>query len=55
LKAKIKELETNSKIKNIRDLCRGISDLKRGYQPRTDIVKDGKGDWVTDSHTILVR
>jgi len=28
LKAKIEELETNSKIKNIRDLYRGINDLK---------------------------
>jgi len=29
LKAEIKELETNSKIKNIGDLYRGISDLRR--------------------------
>ena len=28
LKAKIDELETNSKIKNIRDLYRGINDLR---------------------------
>ena len=28
LKAKIDELETNSKIKNIRDLYRGINDFK---------------------------
>ena len=27
LRAKIEELETNSKIKNIRDLYRGISDF----------------------------
>jgi len=33
LKAKIEELETNSKIKNIRDLYRVISDFKKGYQP----------------------
>jgi hypothetical protein len=33
LKAKIQELETSSKIKNIRDLYRGINDLKKGYQP----------------------
>ena len=38
LKAKIEDLETNSKIKNIRDLYRGISDFKKGYQPRTNIV-----------------
>jgi len=54
-KAKIEELETNSKIKNIRDLYRGISDFKKRYQPRTNIVKDGKGDLVADSHSILAR
>jgi len=53
LKTKIEELETNSKIKNIRDLYRGIDDCKRGYQPRNNIVKDEKGDLFTDSHSIL--
>ena len=43
LRAKIEELETNSKINNIRDLYRGINDRKKGYQPRTRIVKDEKG------------
>ena len=43
LKAKIEELETNSKINNIRDLYRGINDFKKGYQPRTFILKDEKG------------
>ena len=33
LKSKISELDTNSKNKNIKDLCRGISDFKKGYQP----------------------
>jgi len=45
------ELETKSKIKNIRDLFWGISDLKNGYQPRTNIVKDEKADLVTDCHS----
>jgi len=54
LKAEI-ELETNSKIKYIRDLCRGIDDFKKGYQPRTNIVKDDKGDVVAGSHSILAR
>jgi len=27
----------------------------KGYQPRTNIVKDDKGDLVADSHRILVR
>jgi hypothetical protein len=34
LKVKIKELATNSKNKNIRDLYRGINGFKRGYQTR---------------------
>jgi hypothetical protein len=55
LKAKIKKLETNSKNKNIRDLYRGISDFKKGYQPRNNVVKDEKGDLVADSHSILAR
>jgi hypothetical protein len=55
LKAKINELETNSNNKNIRDLYRGISDFKRGYQPRTNVVKDEKGDLVADAHSILAR
>ena len=39
----------------ISDLCRGISDFKKGYQPRTDIVKGEKGDLVADSHSILAK
>jgi hypothetical protein len=39
LKAEFEELETNTKIKNIRDLFRGITDFKKAYQPRTIIVK----------------
>jgi hypothetical protein len=55
MRAKIEELETNGKIRNIRDLYRGISDFKNGYQPRTDIVKDDKGDLVAVCHSILAR
>jgi len=55
LRAKIEELEINSKIQNIRDLYRSISDLKKGYQPRCNIVKDEKGDLVADSHSIVAR
>ena len=35
LKVKIEELETNSKINNVRDFYKGINDFKKGYQPRT--------------------
>jgi hypothetical protein len=55
LKAKIEEHEINSEVQFNRDYYRGISDFKKGYQPRTNIIKDEKGDLVTDSHSILAR
>ena len=55
LEAKIEELENNSKIKNIRALCRGNSDFKKGYQPRTDVVKDEKCGLVADCYSIVAR
>ena len=41
-------------MKNMRDLYRGINDFKKGYHPRTNIVKDDKGDFVTDCLSVLV-
>jgi hypothetical protein len=55
LKAKFEENETNSNIKNIRDLNRRINDFKKGYHPKTNTVKDEKRDLVADSHGILAR
>jgi len=55
LRAKIEELEANSKINNIRDSYRGINDFKKGYQPRCNIVKDEKVDLVADTHSIVAR
>jgi hypothetical protein len=42
-------LTVRSKIK------RGINDFKKGYQPRTGIVKDEKSHLVTALHGILAR
>ena len=39
--------------KKVRKVYRGITYFKKGYQPRTNRVKDEKGDLVTDSHNIL--
>jgi hypothetical protein len=44
-----------SKNKNIRDLYRGVNDFKKGYQPRSNLVKDENGDMLADSHNILNR
>ena len=51
MKAKIEELETNSKIKNIRFFYGSINDFKKGYEPGTNIVKDEKGDLFADSYS----
>jgi hypothetical protein len=48
-------LKLTVRQKNIRDLYRGISDFRKGYQPRLNIAKDEKGDMITDSHSILAR
>jgi len=34
-------------------LYRGISDSKKGYQPRNNIVEEEKGEMVANSHSIL--
>ena len=49
--AKIEEFEPNSKIKNIRDLYKGINDFKKGYEHRINIVKDEKCDLFADSYS----
>jgi hypothetical protein len=49
LKDKSNELATNTKNKNIRDLHRGVNEFKRGYQPRSNIVKAENGELLADS------
>jgi hypothetical protein len=53
MKNKINELETNCKKRNIGDLYRGINEFKRGYQSRSNLVKDENGDLLADSRNIL--
>jgi hypothetical protein len=36
-------------------LYRGINVIKKGYTPRTNIVKDEKVELFADSHSILAR
>ena len=55
MKVKTEELESNSRIYNVRDLYRGINDFKKWYEPRITIVKGEKGDLVEDSHRIMAR
>jgi hypothetical protein len=53
LKDKINEIESNSKNK-VRDLYRGITELKKGYQPRNNLV-DKRSDLLADPQKILTR
>jgi hypothetical protein len=55
LKDKIDEITMNSKNKNIIDLYRGVNKFERGYQPRSNLVKDENDDLLADSHNILNR
>jgi hypothetical protein len=52
---KINELESNSKNKNTRDLYKGITEFKQGYQSRTNLVKNERGDLLVDPHTVVKR
>jgi hypothetical protein len=36
-------------------LYRGINDTKKGYRPRSRIIKDEKGDLIADSHSIMAK
>jgi hypothetical protein len=55
MKDKIDEFATNSKNKNIRDLYKCINDFKKGYEPRSRLLKDENADLLADSHNILNR
>jgi hypothetical protein len=39
----------------MRSCFRGINEFKKGYQPRSNLVKDGNGNMLADSHNILSR
>jgi hypothetical protein len=55
MKDKINELESKSKNKNIRDLYRGINEFKKVYLPRTNLIKDERGDLLLGPHLIVDR
>jgi hypothetical protein len=48
LKVRINLIELNSKNKNIRDLYRGITEFKKGYQLTANVVKDERGHLFVD-------
>jgi hypothetical protein len=42
----------NSKNKNMRYVYRGINEFKRGYEPRSNLIKEENGDLLADSNII---
>ena len=54
-KEKLSEMENNSKKINIRDLCKGIKDFKKGYQARINVIKNDNVELLADSNSILNR
>jgi hypothetical protein len=55
LKEKIKRIELNSKNKHIRYMYRGITEFKKGYQPKPNLIKDERGNFLADPQQILTR
>jgi hypothetical protein len=55
LKDKINEIELNSNNMNIRDVYRGITEFKKSYNPKTNLVKDERGDLLADPQKIVTR
>jgi hypothetical protein len=53
LTATINAREINSKINNIKEFYRGISDFQIGYQPTNHTVKDESDDLLTDCNCSL--
>jgi hypothetical protein len=55
LKDRINDLESSNKNKSITALYKGIREFKKGYQLRTNMVKNERGDLLVDPHKILHR
>jgi hypothetical protein len=53
LKDKINELATNSNNTIVGDIDRETNELRRGYQPRNNLMKDDNGDLLADSNKNL--
>jgi hypothetical protein len=54
-KTKLMSLQQIVRTRILRDLYRRINRFKKSYQPRSNFVKDEKGDLLADSHNILNR
>jgi hypothetical protein len=55
LKGTVNELSTDSKNRNIKNLCIGINEFQKGFQLTPNLVKDESGDLLADFNSILNR
>ena len=55
LREKINDLEMNAKNRNIRELYQGIRVERKGFQARSNVFRNGNGDMIADSRSILNR
>jgi hypothetical protein len=44
-----------SERRKVMSSYKGINKIKKGYQPRTNLVKDQNGDLLADSHNVVNR
>ena len=51
--SKVNKLEENSKNKNIWEMCKGINEFKKGYQPCPYVIKKDHGTIVADTTRIF--
>jgi hypothetical protein len=52
LEGKITDIGLNSKNTNIRDLYKGTTEFKEGYQPKNNLEKDERCDTVADPQKV---
>ena len=55
MKVKENKFKENSKNKNIREMYKGTNEFKKGYQPRSYLIKKDDGKTVADRTSILSR
>jgi len=53
LKRKIEEIEENCQSGNVRGMYMGINNFRKGFQARTEMVKDENDNLITDSTGVL--
>ena len=54
-KKKIVEIEENGRKRDVREMYKGINSVKKGFQSRSNVVRDENGDLTADREGVLNR